>query len=174
MHTNEKRGAARRLPSLATVVMAMLAFPALAQQGNLAKEIEGTWNLASNYNEQDGKRMEPFGANPRGVMILTAGGRFAIMMMKASLPAFAANNRMQGSAEENQAVVQGSVAYFGTYSVASEKDRTVSLRIEGSTFPNWVGQEQKRVMNVDGDQMNLINPSAAVGGTNYVVFKRAR
>jgi hypothetical protein len=70
--------------------------------------------------------------------------------------------------------VQGSVAYFGTYSVASEKDRTVSLRIEGSTFPNWVGQEQKRVMNVDGDQMNLVNPSAAVGGTNYVVFKRAR
>jgi hypothetical protein len=29
-------------------------------------------------------------------------------------------------------------------------------------------------MNVDGDQMNLVNPSAAVGGTNYVVFKRAR
>lgn len=65
------------------------------------------------------------------------------------------------------------VAYFGTYSVVSEQDKTVSLRIEGTTFPNWVGQEQKRVMSVTGDTMNLINPSAAVGGTNYVVFTRA-
>ena len=44
----------------------------------------------------------------------------------------------------------------------------------GSRSPNWVGQEQKRVMSVTGDQLNLTNPAAAVGGTNYVVFKRAR
>ena len=174
MQANESHRAAGRLVSLAAVLMAMLACPAFAQQGSLAKEIEGTWNLVSNYNEQDGKRMEPFGANPRGMMILTAGGRFAIMMMKANLPAFAANNRLQGTADENQAVVQGTVAYFGTYSVLSENDKTISLRIEGSTFPNWVGQEQKRVMSVSSDQMNLTNPSAAVGGANYVVFKRVK
>jgi len=174
MQRMEGCGVLRRIAALSVVAMVTFASPVLAQQGNLAREIEGTWSLVSNYNEQDGKRTEPFGTNPRGIMILTAGGRFAIMMMKESLPAFAANNRVQGTAPENQAVVQGSVAYFGTYAVQSEKDKTVTLRIEGSTFPNWVGQEQKRVMSVTGDQLNLTNPSAAVGGTNYVVFKRAR
>jgi hypothetical protein len=151
-----------------------LASPALAQQGSLAKDIEGTWTLQSIYNEVDGKKLDVFGANPKGLMILTPGGRFTITIMKSSLPAFASNNRVKGTVEENQAVVQGSVAYFGIYSVLSEKDKTVSMRIEASTFPNWAGQEQKRVMSVAGDEMNLTNPVAAVGGTNYLVWKRAK
>jgi len=36
------------------------------------------------------------------------------------------------------AIVQGSLAYFGTYSV-SETDKTITSHIESSTFPNWNG-----------------------------------
>ena len=102
----------------------------------LAKQIQGSWILVSIYNEQDGKKIEPFGDKPRGSLILTPDGRFSIILMRASLPKFASNNRMTGTAEENQAVVQGSLAYYGTYAVASEKEHTVNLRIEGHTFPN--------------------------------------
>jgi len=162
----------RLLPSVALAAV-VLGSPAQAQQGSFGKDIEGTWSVVSNYNEQDGKKTEVFGANPKGVMFL-AGGRFSITMMKSGLPAFASNSRVKGTPEEYQAVVQGSIAYFGTYSVLSEKDKTVKLRIEGSTLPNWDGQEQTRVMNVAGDKMNLVNPTASVGGTNYVVFTRAK
>lgn len=160
--------------SVASLTVAVLVTPALAQQGSLAKDIEGTWTLQSIYNEVDGKKTDVFGPNPKGLMILTPSGRFTITIMKASLPVFASNNRVKGTAEEYQAVVQGSVAYFGRYSVLSEKDKTVSMRIEASTFPNYTGQEQKRVMSVAGDEMNLTNPVAGVGGTNYLVWKRAK
>jgi hypothetical protein len=160
--------------SVATLAVAVLATPVLAQQGSLARSIEGTWTLQSIYNEVDGKKTDVFGPNPKGLMILTPSGRFTITIMKASLPTFASNNRVKGTAEEYQAVVQGSVAYFGTYSVLSEKDKTVSMRIEASTFPNYTGQEQKRVMSVAGDEMNLTNPVAGVGGTNYLVWKRTK
>jgi len=142
--------------------------------GSLAGQIQGSWALVSMQNEQDGKRTDVFGPNPKGSLMLAPDGRFSIILMSATLPKFAVNNRRKGTAEENQAVVQGSVAFFGSYSVANEKENTVQLNIEGSTFPNWTGEVQKRIMVVKGDEMNFTTPAAAIGGTNYLVFKRAR
>ena len=139
----------------------------------LAQQIQGSWKLVSLYNEKDGKKIEMFGPNPRGSLILTPDGRFSVIMMRASLPKFAANNRMQGTAEENQAVVQGSNAYYGTY-VVNEKEQTVTLHVEASTFPNSDGQDQKRATTVKGDEMTVINPNVTIGGVNYIVYKRPK
>jgi len=95
--------------------------------GTLAQQIQGSWILVSIYNEQDGKKTDVFGSNPRGSMILTPDGRFSIILMKTSLPKFASNNRTKGTAEDNQAVVQGSIAFFGSYKVANEKEQMVNL-----------------------------------------------
>ena len=143
-------------------------------KGSLAKQIQGTWTLVSIYNEQDGKKTEVFGPNPRGSLILTPNGRFSIIMMRGRLPKFASNNRMTGTAEENQSVAQGSFANFGTYKVVSEKEKTLNFHIEGCTFPNWDGQDQKRFVTVTGDELKLTVPAAAIGGTNYLVWKRAK
>ena len=141
----------------------------------LAKQIQGSWSLASIVNEQDGKKTDVFGPNPRGFMIFTPEGRFSGIIMRESLPKFAVNARQKGTAEENQAVVQGSIAYFGTYSVANDKDQTVTLHMDASTFPNWDGQDQMRLMTVKGDELKIVNPTPSVGGgTNYVILKRAK
>jgi hypothetical protein len=140
----------------------------------LAKQIQGSWILVSIYVEQDGKKIEPFGSKPRGSMILTPDGRFSIIFMKENLPKFTSNSRVKGTTEENQAVVQGSLAFYGTYAVASEKEQTVNLRIEGSTFPNWDRQDQKRVMTVKGDEINVTNSASAIGGVTYFTCKRAK
>ena len=142
--------------------------------GALEKQIQGTWTLVSIFVEKDGEKIDAFGANPRGSMILTPNGRFSIIIMKASLPKFAANNRVKGTAEENQVVIQGSVSYFGGYKIESAKEQTVSLNIEGSTFPNWDGEVQKRVMTVTGDEMKVTNPTAGIGGTSNLVWKRIK
>ncbi len=141
---------------------------------SLAQQIQGSWVVVSISGEQDGKRTEPFGPNPRGSMILTPDGRFSLILMRANLPKFASNNRMKGTAKENQAVVQGSYASFGTYTVASDKEQTVTIHIEGCNFSNWDGEDQKRVMTVIGDEMKYTNPSATIGGTIYIVWKRAK
>jgi hypothetical protein len=142
----------------------------------LAQQLRGTWTLVSAVNEQEGKKTDVFGPNPRGTLILTPEGRYAMIMVRAGLPKFATNNRAKGTAEENQAVVQGSFAGFGRYTVESEKEQTVTaiLHLEGSTFPNWEGQDQKRFMTVVGDELRLTTPAAAIGGTNHLVWKRAQ
>lgn len=146
-----------------------------AEKGaGLAQQIQGSWILVSIYNEQDGKKTEQFGPNPRGILILTPDGRYSSILMRASLPKFASNSRVKGTAEENQAVVQGSAATFGTYTVASDKENTVNIHIEGSTFPNMDGQDQKRLMTGEGDELKVVNPTTTIGGTNYQVYKRAK
>jgi lipocalin-like protein len=144
------------------------------QGGTLAKQIQGSWILVSATNEQDGKKTEAFGSNPRGQAIYTSDGRFSQMLIRASLPKFVSNNRMKGTVEENQAVVQGSFASFGTYKVENEKEHIVIQHVEGSTFPNWDGQDQKRIITVIGDEMKITIPTSAVGGSNYNIFKRAK
>ena len=142
--------------------------------GTLAKQVQGSWTLVSVYVEQDGKKIEPFGSQPRGFLIFTHDGRFLEILLRPNLPKFTANNRMKGTPEENQAIVQGSLAFYGTYKVVSEKEHTGIMHVEGSTFPNWNGEDQKRVWTIKGDELSVTNPTASAGGTAYVIWKRAK
>jgi hypothetical protein len=72
------------------------------------QQIEGNWTLASIYNEwPDGRKIEQFGSHPRGSMMLAPDGRFSIFFMKDTLPKFAANNRLEGTDQENRTVIRG-------------------------------------------------------------------
>jgi len=162
---------------VAVLAVGMLsgASKVFAQQRG-AGSAQGSWILVELYNETDDKRIEPFGPNPRGSMLLTPDGRFSMILMRTSLPKFASNVRTKGTVEENQAVFHGSVAAFGTYTVTGDKEQILNLHVEGSTFPNWDGQDQKRPVTVIGDDMRVINPAPSIGGggKNTQVWKRAK
>src|SRR5215471_6642731 len=94
------------------------------------KELVGMWTLVSVTLEQDGKEIDMYGANPQGQAIFAPNGRFSIMFIRPDVPKFASANREAGTSEENKAAVNGSIAYFGTYSV-SETDKVILYHLEG-------------------------------------------
>ena len=66
----------------------------------------------------------------------------------------------------------GTMTYFGTYSV-SEADSSIAIHIEGSSFPNWNGVDQKRIVAIAGDQLTLtVRPPT--GEIVDVIWKRAQ
>jgi hypothetical protein len=150
--------------------IAMLPGNAAAQT---AKDIVGTWKQVTNINiAPDGRRSEPFGPNPNAIITFDANGRFVTVTTRPDVPKFASNNRMQGTAEENKAMVQGGIAYYGTYSVV---DKVIVEKVEGSTWPNWTGSEQKRpIISLTGDEMKVSVPAASLGGTGEVTFRRVK
>lgn len=139
----------------------------------LKQQMVGTWSLSEQWVEQDGRKTQRFGANPKGIAIYDSNGRFATILLRADLPRFASNNAMTGTAEENKAIVQGSNAFFGRWSV-NEQDGSVIMSIDGSTFPGWDGQIQPRTVSVMGDEMKMCNPGAQIGGTACAIWKRAK
>jgi hypothetical protein len=133
------------------------------------RQLVGTWVLVSNTTTSPNART--FGPND-GVAIFEANGRFALSLVRSDIPKIASNNRDTGTPDENKAIVQGSIAYFGTYSV-SEPDGTVTLHIERSSFPNWNGTDQKRlIISLTSTEFKYTNPAASVGGTAELAWKR--
>jgi hypothetical protein len=149
----------------------VLAFGSVEAKAQEAKDIVGAWAQVANVNiAADGAKTDAFGPNPKGQVLFDANGRYAIILHRDGLPKVAANNRMKASAEENAAILGGLVAFYGSYTV---KDKIIVLKIEGSTFPNWVGTEQRRLIrSVTGDELAFGNEGGAAGGRNEVTFRR--
>ena len=96
------------------------------------------------------------------------------MIMRSDLPKFAANTSDQGTADESKAILKGLIVHFGTYSV-NEADKTVTTRIEGSSFPNLSGMEQKRIISsLATDELKYTNPATATGTTAEAIWRRAK
>jgi hypothetical protein len=160
-----------RLLITLAAIFGLVATFADSANAQTAQDFVGTWQLVSNTNvRQDGSKADIFGSNPKGLYVFTSNGHFAIVNMRPDLPKFASNNRNEGTAEENKAIVQGSIALFGTYSVG---DKVLTLKVEGSTWPSWTGTEQKRNIILSGDELKWSLP-ASVGGTAEVVLKRIK
>jgi hypothetical protein len=148
-----------------------ITFPgaALAQT---AKDLVGTWAMASNVSiRPDGGKSDIFGPKGTGTAIFGSNGRFAIVNINPDTPKFAAGNRSQGTPDENKAAVLGGIALYGTYSVAN---KAIAFKVEGSTYPNWTGTEQKRtVKSFTKDEFTWSLP-ASIGGTAEVTWKRLK
>ena len=158
----------------AALVMSLFAGNTVAQQKSVKEQLLGAWSLVSiEFVRPDGSRLSTFGADPKGIAFFDGGGHYVVSVMRSDRPKYAINNFAEGTAEENKATAQGVITYFGTYSV-SEADRTIAIHIEGSSFPNWNGADQKRIFVIAGDELKLISPAASGAGTAEVVWKRAK
>jgi Lipocalin-like domain len=137
-----------------------------------AKDLVGTWKFSSSVNiAPDGQRTTPMGANAIGRLIFDASGNFSFIKTNPDIPKFAANNAAQGTAEENRAVVIGAAAYFGTYSVSG---KTLIQKIEGATYPNWRGTEQKvTITSLTSDEFRY-SIGASKGGQVEAIWTRAK
>jgi hypothetical protein len=170
-----RRGAiAWACTTLVLVAVAPPSSDAIAEEKTLRDQLIGAWTYVSvDAVRADGTRTPMFGANPQGIAIFDPSGRYALINARSGLSKFVLNNRMGGSPEEYKAVVQGSIAHFGRYTV-NDADKTITFHIETSTFPNWNGVEQRRPFTLTGDELKWTTPAASIGGSGEIVLRRAK
>ena len=77
-------------------------------------------------------------------------GSFTGQIMARERPAFATGNLLKGSDDEVRSAFEGYVAYYGSYTVDDVEGLMVH-QVEGSFFPNWIGERQVRKFNFAGD-----------------------
>ena len=146
---------------------------AIAQEKSLKEQLVGTWiYVSSTTTRADGSKTE--NPNLKAIVIYTSDGHFAFVSVRADLPKLANPDRTLATAEEAKAVVAGSIAYFGTYSI-NEEDKVIIPKVEGSTLANMIGTDQKRIItSLTTDELRFTNPRTAAGLTLEIVWKRAK
>lgn len=177
-HQSQKGNTMKRRTTLSGLAAALLLVGLAAFGENAAaqsaKQLAGAYSGVSfTVTDPAGKTVLPFGPNPRAMLILTEDGHYTLVVMRESLPKFASNNRTVATAEENQAVVAGSLGHFGKYTV-DENDRSITFHVDSATFANWDKLPQKRSLALNGDQLSYKVAAASGGGTAEVVWKRIK
>jgi hypothetical protein len=113
-----------------------------------------------------------FGSQPRGVLVLSADGTYVTINTRSDVPRIAAGNRDKATEEEAKAITQGTLAYYGTYTVDEQK-KMLMVNVKGSTFANQTDTKQTRVItSITPTEMTFTNPAATSGGTLELRFKR--
>ena len=144
-----------RFAKTSLLVMGALccAVPALAAD----TDIVGTWRLQSwvAQDQESGATVDVFGANPSGYLTYTRGGRVMVNLTAEGRKPLS-GDRFSSPAEERALAFSTAIAYSGTYTV---KGDAITHRVEVASFQNWVGTEQVRFAQIDGDTLTMKTPA---------------
>jgi Lipocalin-like domain len=160
--------------ALLCLAAGLSASDSLAQEKSLKEQLVGTWTLVSSDQVlPDGRKLKQFGANPKGINVFDANGRFFLMVASADNTKIASKDPSSKNSQEEGGLIVESIAYYGTYTV-NEAEKVVFLHLDASTFPNQIGTDQKlTITSLTADELKYSNPAAIFGVQVHQVWKRA-
>jgi hypothetical protein len=126
----------------------------------------GAWRLVSWENRAAaGQVTYPMGTDLLGYLIYSADGRFSVTISRGDRARFAVGDLLGGTTDEKAGAMEGFVAYAGRYSFHGDR---VVHHVELSLFPNWVGSDQERWVEVAGDRLTLSASPLLLAGKQQV------
>ena len=110
----------------------------------------------------------------QGFLVFDSKDHFLVAISRPGFSKIASGTGSRGAIKENKAVLQRSVACFGSYLI-DDANHTIKAHIEGSTVPKWTGTDQQRQFTVAGDKLRWTNSASAGGaGTAELVWERVK
>jgi hypothetical protein len=144
---------------------------------DIASELVGAWRLVSYTAVTSGGEMfYPMGPDARGRIVYDAGGNMAVQLGDPGRASFAGGDPGAATDAEVRAAFDGYLAYFGSYTVDAGRGAVVH-HLEMSLDPDWIGGDQVRYFDLQGDRLILKSPPMLVGGVERlltVVWERLR
>lgn len=151
----------------------------MAQIENARKKLLGSWSLISSRTElRDKPDDEPtilytIGKDAEGIIMFSPDGYVATQLMRPGATKWKSNSLLGGTTEEMADATQHSLAYAGKYDIeiGENNEVLVYISMDVSSFPNWLGDRQARVVTFDGDVLTLTPSSFTlqVGFTKLVL-----
>jgi hypothetical protein len=91
-------------------------------------------------------------------------GYMFVAIMRPNRVMFPTGDLLSGSTEEKAQAAGTYVSYCGRYEFRGD---TVIHHVEISLFPNWVGVDQERLVEVRGDRLTLSTRPILLGGIQW-------
>jgi long-chain acyl-CoA synthetase len=122
----------------------------------LKEQLVGAWTLIS-YVLRDietGAESHPFGERPLGLILYTPDGYMSAQLQRPDRVRFADEDLLRTTQGEYAAAGSSYIAYSGRFFV-DEGKRSLSHEMAVSFFPNWFGQRQVRLVELNGEYLQL-------------------
>ena len=117
-----------------------------------AKQMVGTWKLAAWQVQYVGEEpKEPFGAKPKGRMIVAPDGYWSVLIAKADRKP-ATNNA------ERASLLKSMLAYSGKFTIDGDK---ITTGVDLSWNEVNSGKNQSRFFKMEGDKLVIRTPEQA-------------
>lgn len=89
----------------------------------------------------------------------------SVHIMHSDRTPFKSGDPFHSSPEELKDAFDRYFGYFGTYTV-DENVGTVTHHVEGASYPNYVGTDQRRSFTWQGNRLVLSTPPERAGGAD--------
>jgi hypothetical protein len=145
---------------------------------SLRDALVGAWQLVScvETDIETGEVFLPMGEHPIGFILYTPDGYMSAQLSSPDRSGFAGGDMYRGTPDDYATAGISYLAYSGPYRV-DEAARTVEHEMGVSLFPNWRGQRQLRIPELDGDLLVLATeqPTMFAGSlkTARITWRRA-
>lgn len=166
------------LPSSLIVLLLALTGEFAFAENALKPKLLGAWRLTAYLAEDpNGNVIYPLGPDAVGLIMYTTDGYMSASAMRPIRPKFASTDMMGGASEEHAAAAAGYLSYAGTFDL-DEANEVVVHHLKIALTPNWIGNDFKRKVILDGDKLELraVAPSLVGGEMRLVrvLWERAR
>jgi hypothetical protein len=127
-----------------------------AVTAQLRQALVGAWTLVScvETDVESGEVFLPMGDRPRGFILYTHDGYMSAQLSSPDRRPFADGDMYRGTPDEYAEAGRSYLAYSGPFRV-DEVHRTVVHGMSVSAFPNWAGDEQTRIVELEDDVLRL-------------------
>jgi hypothetical protein len=117
--------------------------------------IAGTWRLVHFEDRApNGSLQFPYGERPQGQLVYDETGHMSIQIMKTPHPKVASGDDEKVTPAEKVALYDSYVAYFGKYRLDPARG-VVIHQVEGDLADVYVGHEEERPYELDGNRLTL-------------------
>ena len=162
----QKHGKQKATP----VPLRCLLFPTnFFKRSNMPQHpLTGTWTLLTYtiINQEGTKLAEPFGPHPQGLLIYTENGFMSGHIMSNNRPPSQSHLPHKASPEEKILAFDTYLGYCGTYELLQDR---VIHHVTTCHFPNWIGTDLIRIMQLDGNLLTLTAPPVITKGKTRTV-----
>lgn len=136
-----------------------------------ADDLIGTWRLLEwGATSPDGTITRPFGDQPAGYVVYTADGRMITTISRADRDPVG-GSLLSATSEASAAAFASFISYAGTFRIDSGD---VVHSVEMSLYPDWVGSEQRRRVELGGAGSELALSTELASASGQIVRHRLR
>jgi hypothetical protein len=135
---------------------------------DMKQKLAGAWRLVSSeFRNSQGDMFYPLGEGALGQVIFTESGFMSGQLLRKDRPSFASGDQSSGTPEEIKVAFEGFVSYYGPFELDLEKGKLIT-HVEGSMFPNWIGNDQERFFELQEDRLILKTTPILLGEEEFV------